>query len=342
MKAARINSHGGPEVLQIEEIEDPKPGPEEVLVEVRACALNHLDLWVRNGIPGHKFPLPMTPGCDVAGVVREAGSSVKGVRARDRVVVQPGLSCHRCNVCLAGEDNLCRSYGILGETRNGGCAELVAVPAINIIPLRENVSFEEAAAVPLTFLTAWHMVVSRGRIRPGEDVLIHAGGSGVGVAAIQIAKLHGARVITTVGTDAKARRAKDLGADDTINHRKYDFYPETRKLTGKRGVDLIIDSVGADVWHDNIRSLKSGGRLVTCGVTSGFEVTTDIRYIFFRNLSILGSTMGSKSELLHIMRLVERKALKPVVDTVYPLKKIAEAHKRLEERKSFGKIVLKI
>ncbi len=342
MKAVRIHKHGGPEVLTIEETADPSPGPDEVLVEVKAAAVNGLDLWVRRGIPGQKFPLPLTPGSDIAGVVREVGSTVKGIRARDRVVVQPGLSCHRCNSCLAGEDNLCRSYGIIGETRDGGFAELVSVPAINIIPIRENLSFEEAAAVPLTFLTAWHMVASRGQTRPGDDVLVHAGGSGVGVAAIQIAKLLGARVITTVGSDAKAQRARELGADDTINHRKTDFYTEARRITGKRGVDVIIDSVGADVWHNNIKLLKSGGRLVTCGVSSGFEVTTDIRYIFFRNLSILGSTMGSKSELLHIMRLVERKALSPVIDTVLPLGKVADAHKRLEGRKNFGKIVLTI
>lgn len=342
MKAVRIHKHGGPEVLEIEEIAEPQPGPDEVLVEVKACALNHLDLWVRRGIPGQKFPLPMTPGCDIAGVVRKVGVAVKGVGPKDRVVVQPGLSCHRCESCLAGEDNLCRSYGIIGETRDGGCAQMVVVPSINIIPLRKGLSFEEAAAVPLTFLTAWHMVVSRGRVKPGDDVLIHAGGSGVGVAAIQIAKLHGARVIATVGTDVKAKNAKGLGADDTINYRKYDFSPEVRKITGKRGVDLVIDSVGADVWHDNIRSLKSGGRLVTCGVTSGFEVTTDIRYIFFRNLAILGSTMGSKSELLHIMRLVEKKFLKPVVDSVHPMEKISEAHARLEARKSFGKVVISI
>ncbi len=342
MKAVRIHAHGGPEVLVIEDTPDPAPGPDEVLVEVKAVAVNHLDLWVRKGIPGQKFPLPMTPGCDIAGVVRDVGSTVKGFRARDRVVIQPGLSCHRCSSCLAGEVNLCRSFGIIGETRDGGCAELVSVPAVNVIPIRENLSFQDAAAVPLTFLTAWHMVVSRGQVRPGDDVLIHAGGSGVGVAAIQVAKLLGARVITTVGTDAKAQRTRELGADDTINHRKYDFYTEARKITGKRGVDVIIDSVGADVWHRNIRLLKAGGRLVTCGVTSGFEVTTDVRYIFFRNLSILGSTMGSKSELLHIMRLVERKALIPVIDMVLPLAKVAEAHKRLEARKNFGKVVLTI
>ena len=340
MKAVRIHEHGGPEKLKIDKVDDPVPGEDEVLVQVKACALNHLDLWVRRGIPGQKFPLPLIPGSDVAGVVKKVGSVVKGIRAGDRVVVQPGLSCGRCAPCLAGLDNLCRSYSILGETRNGGCAEYVCVPSINIVPLREGLPFNEAAAVPLTFLTAWHMLVARAGVRPGEDVLVHAAGSGVGVAAIQIAKLHGARVIATAGTDATLKRAREIGADDAINYRKFDFYDEVRKITGKRGVDIVIDSVGAEVWHKDMKLLKQGGRIVVCGVTSGFEVATDIRYIFFRNLSILGSTMGTKSELLEIMRLVEKRALKPVVDSVLPMEKIAEAHKRMEARKQFGKIVL--
>ena len=342
MKAVRIHKHGGPEVLQIEKVEDPTPAASEVLVQVKACALNHLDIWVRRGIPGQRFPLPLIPGSDIAGVVKRVGTDVKGIRARDRVVVQPGLSCQRCAQCLAGDDNLCRSYGIIGETRDGGCAELVCVPAINIIPLREGLSFEEAAAVPLTFLTAWHMLVARAGVKPGDDVLIHAVGSGVGVAALQIAKLHGARTIVTAGSDAKLKRAKELGADDRINYKKYRFYDEVRKVTGKRGVDIIIDSVGADVWAKDLKLLKQGGRIVTCGVTSGFEVATDIRYIFFRNLSILGSTMGRKAELLHIMRLVERKSLRPVVDEIFDMVKVGDAHKRLEGRKAFGKVVVKI
>jgi NADPH:quinone reductase-like Zn-dependent oxidoreductase len=341
MRAVRIHEHGGPEKLRIDKVDDPAPGEDEVLVEVRACALNHLDLWVRRGIPGQRFPLPMIPGSDVAGVVKKAGAVVKGIRAGDRVVIQPGISCGRCAQCLDGEDNLCRSYGIIGENRNGGCAELIVVPSVNIIPLREGLSFEEAAAVPLTFLTAWHMLVSRARVRPGDDVLVHAAGSGVGVAAVQIAKLHGARVIATAGSDAKLKRAREIGADDVINYRKYDFYEEARKVTGKRGVDIIIDSLGAEVWHKDLKLLKQGGRVVTCGVTSGFEVATDIRYIFYRNLSILGSTMGSKSELLHVMRLVEKRALRPVVDSVFPMEKVADAHRRMEARKHFGKIVVK-
>lgn len=340
MKAIRIHHHGGPEVLKVDKVDDPQPAEDEVLVEVKACALNHLDLWVRRGIPGQRFPLPLIPGSDIAGIVRKVGTAVKGIRPRDRVVVQPGLSCQRCAQCLEGTDNLCRSYGIIGENRDGGCAELVCVPSINIIPIREGISFEEAASVPLTFLTAWHMLVARAGVRPGDDVLVHAAGSGVGVAAVQIAKLHGARVIATAGSDAKLKRARDLGADDLVNYKKLDFYEEARRMTGKRGVDIIIDSIGADVWHRDLKLLKQGGRLVTCGVTSGFEVATDIRYIFFRNLSILGSTMGSKAELLTIMRLVEKKALKPIVDVVMPMERIGEAHRRLEARKNFGKIVV--
>lgn len=341
MKAVRIHEHGGFDKLKIDKVEDLQPADDEVLIEVKACAVNHLDLWVRRGIPGQKFPLPIIPGCDIAGVVRKAGSVVKGVRAGDRVVVQPGISCGRCAQCLAGTDNLCRSYGIIGETRNGGAAEQVCVPSVNVIPLREGLSFEEAAAVPLTFLTAWHMLVSRAGVRPGDDVLVHAAGSGVGVAAVQIAKLHGARVIATAGSDAKLKRARELGADDLINYKKYDFYEEARRITGKRGLDIIIDSIGADVWHKDLRLLKQGGRVVICGVTSGFEVATDIRYLFYRNLSLLGSTMGGKSELLDIMRLVEKKALVPIVDSVFSLDRVGDAHRRMEARKHFGKIVLK-
>lgn len=342
MKAVRVHKHGGPEVLQVESCRAPKVAADEVLVRVKAAALNHLDLWVRRGIPGQRFPLPLTPGSDAAGVVEKVGAAVSGIRPGDRVVIQPGLSCQRCAQCLAGEDNLCRSYGILGETRDGTCAELISVPAVNIIPIREGLGFEEAAAVPLTFLTAWHMIVSRGGVRPGQDVLIHAAGSGVGVAATQIARLHGARVIATAGSDAKLKRAEEIGAVDTVNYRKQDVYEEVRRVTGKRGVDLVIDCVGADLWETNMRLLKSGGCLVNCGATSGHEVTTNLRYVFFRNLSILGSTMGSKAELLEVMRLVERKKLRPVVDSVMPLEKIADAHRRLEGRKAFGKVVLKI
>jgi len=340
MKAVVIHEHGDVDKLRIEEVEDPSPAPDEVLVQVKAVALNHLDLWVRRGVPGQRMPLPMIPGCDIAGVVKKAGSFVKGVKTGDRVLVSPGVSCGRCAMCLHGRDNLCASYGILGENRDGGCAEYVCVPGVNVMPIPGRLTFNEAAAIPLVFLTAWHMLVSRAQVRAGEDVLVHAAGSGVSTAGIQIAKLLGARVIATAGSDAKLKKARDLGADETINYKKLDFFEEVRRITHRRGVDVILDHIGADTWSRNIRSLRMGGRLVTCGVTSGYEVATDIRYIFFRRLSVLGSTMGSKGDLLEVMNLVERGALKPVIDSVYPLAEIATAHRRVQERKVFGKVIL--
>ncbi len=340
MKAVVIHEHGGLEVLRIEQVADPVPAPDEVLIEVKACALNHLDLWVRRGVPGQKMPLPMIPGCDISGIVKEAGASARGIKVGDRVVVSPGISCRRCYQCLSGRDNLCDSYGIIGENMNGGCAELVCVPRVNVIPIPGRLSFEEAAAIPLCFLTAYHMLSTRAQLQPGETVMIHGAGSGVSSAAIQIAKLLGARVIATAGSDAKLDRARELGADERINYKKYDFYEEVKRITGRQGVEVILDHVGADTWTRNIRSLRRGGRLVMCGVTSGYEVATDLRYIFFRRLSILGSTMGSKGELLQVMNLVKQGKLKPVIDSVFPLADIAAAHRKLEERKVFGKIVV--
>lgn len=340
MKAVVIHEHGGLEVLRIEQVADPVPAPDEVLIEVKACALNHLDLWVRRGVPGQKMPLPMIPGCDISGIVKEAGASARGIKVGDRVVVSPGISCRRCYQCLSGRDNLCDSYGIIGENMNGGCAELVCVPRVNVIPIPGRLSFEEAAAIPLCFLTAYHMLATRAQLQPGETVMIHGAGSGVSSAAIQIAKLLGARVIATAGSDAKLDRARELGADERINYKKYDFYEEVKRITGRQGVEVILDHVGADTWTRNIRSLRRGGRLVMCGVTSGYEVATDLRYIFFRRLSILGSTMGSKGELLQVMNLVKQGKLKPVIDSVFPLADIAAAHRKLEERKIFGKIVV--
>lgn len=340
MKAVVIHEHGDVDKLQIEDVETPAPGPDEVLIQVKAVALNHLDLWVRKGVPGQRMPLPMIPGSDIAGVVKKAGSFVKGVKTGDRVVVSPGVSCGRCAVCLSGRDNLCASYGIIGENRDGGCAEYVCVPGVNVIPIPGKLSFNEAAAIPLCFLTAWHMLVALAQVKPGEVVLIHAAGSGVSSAAIQIARLLGARVITTAGSDAKLKKARELGAAETINYRKLDFYEEVKRITHRQGLDVIVDHIGAATWAKNIRSLRMGGRLVICGVTSGFEVATDIRYIFFRRLSILGSTMGTKGELLQVMNLMERGDLKPVIDSTFPLAEIALAHRRMQERKVFGKIVI--
>jgi NADPH:quinone reductase-like Zn-dependent oxidoreductase len=340
VKAALIRRHGGPETIEIAEVPEPEPQAGEVLVQVKAAGMNHLDTWVRRGLPGRRLPLPMIPGADAAGIAAEVAPGAHGVREGDRVFVAPGYSCTRCALCLSGEEALCRDYGIFGEHRNGTQAEYVVVPAGNVMPLPEGMSFEEGAAFPLVFLTAWHMLVHRAGLRPGESALVHAGGSGIGTAAIQIARLHGARVIATVGTEEKARRARALGADETILYREVDFCDEVRRLTARRGVDVVVESIGEETWDRSIRSLARGGRLVTCGATSGYEGKTDIRYVFFKGLSILGSTMGSRSELLRIAEFMAGGRLRPVIDRILPLDRIAEGHRAMAERSLFGKIVL--
>jgi len=340
VRAVLVEEHGGLDRLRWTEVADPIPGPGEVRVRVRAASINYLDTWVRRGIPGVKYPLPLIPGCDGAGVVEMLGAGVAGPAVGTRVALQPGLACGACAACLGGADNLCRDYGILGETRNGTDAEFVVVPAVNVMPIPDSLEFEAAAAFPLVFLTAWHMAVDRARIRPGETVLVHAGASGVGSAALQIARLLGARVLTTVGTRQKAERARALGADEVILYREVDFADDVRRLTGKRGVDVILDHVGADTWERNIRSLARGGRLVVCGATSGHEVPTNLRMLFFKNLSFLGSTMGSKAELLEILRLIDQGKLRPVIDRVLPIQEVGRGHELLEGRSATGKIVL--
>lgn len=341
MKAIVIREHGGFDKLELTDVADPKPKPGEALVRIRAVALNHLDLWVRRGVPGHKFPLPMIPGSEVAGVVEHV-SQDSGWEAGGEVVVAPGYSCGLCVACLSGNDPLCQRYGIFGETASGGAAELIAVPIRNLIRKPAGLSFVEAAAIPLDMLTAWHMLIARAQLRPGETVLVHAGGSGIGSAAIQIAKLCGATVYATAGSAEKAALAKKLGADETIEYRTNDFLNEVRRLTGKRGVDIVVEHVGAETFDRSIRSLARGGRLVTCGATTGADVTINIRLIFFKLLSILGSTMGSLAELHQIMKHVEAGRLRPVVDRVLPLQQVAEGHRVLEAREAFGKVVLEI
>ncbi|MBI4868037.1 MAG: zinc-binding dehydrogenase [Candidatus Wallbacteria bacterium] len=340
MKAVVIRQHGGPEELRFEERPVPEPGPGELLLRVKACSINHLDVWVRKGVPGHKFPLPIVPGCDASGVVEAAGAGVKSVAPGQRVLLAPGLSCGLCAQCHAGKDHLCRGYGIFGETRDGACAEFLVAPAVNAIPIPEELGFEAAAAIPLVFLTAWHMLVERAELRPGEDVLIQAAGSGVSSAAIQIAKLWGARVITTTSTPEKAARARELGADEVIDYRSQDFGEEVRRLTGKRGVDVVIEHVGGVTFETSVRCLARAGRLVTCGATTGAAARLDLRILFFKSISLLGSTMGSRAELFEILRHVASGKLRPVVDRVLPLDEVATAHRLLEERQVFGKVVV--
>lgn len=340
MKAIVIREHGGTEKLEPAEVPDPELRPGEAVVRVRAVALNHLDLWVRRGVPGHKFPLPMIPGSEVAGVIDAVAENDRGWKAGDEVLVAPGISCGLCVACLSGNDPLCPASGIFGETRDGGCAEKIAVPIRNLLRKPPALSFAEAAALPLDMLTAWHMLVARAELRPGETVLVHAGGSGVGSAAIQIAKLWGATIFATAGSAEKAARAKELGAAETILYRDVDFLAEVRRLTGKRGVDVVVEHIGADTFDRSLKSLARGGRLVTCGATTGAEATINIRLIFFKLLSILGSTMGSLGELHEIMKHVEGGRLRPVVDRVLPMEEIAEGHLALENREAFGKVVL--
>ena len=341
MKAVVINEHGGPEVLRYTDIAEPSIGPHDVLVRVRACALNHLDLWMRGGLPNRPVQFPHILGSDISGEVAKVGESVKNMKVGDKVLLAPGTSCGQCPQCLAGRDNFCKDYTLFGTTIPGGYAEFVRSPAVNVIPIPANMSFEEAAAVPLVFLTAWHMLFNRAHLQPAEEVLVIAAGSGVGSAAIQIAKAAGARVIATAGSEPKLRKAKELGADDVLLH-VGEFAREVKKLTNGRGVDVVFEHVGEATWDQSVYSLASGGRLVTCGATTGRDSKINVGYLFARQLSILGSFMGYKSELFSVLELFKRGLLKPVIDTVLPLERAADAHRRLESREQFGKVVLAV
>jgi NADPH:quinone reductase-like Zn-dependent oxidoreductase len=342
MKAIVYAAHGGPEVMQYKDVPEPQIGPYEALVRVHACALNHLDLWLRMGLPGTHVPLPHIPGSDIAGEVARVGDKVTNVKVGERVLLQPGISCGQCANCLCGQDSMCPSYTLFGQGVDGGCAEFVKSPAVNCVPIPEKLSFEEAAAFPLVSLTAWHMLIGRAKLQPAETVLVLGAGSGVGSAAIQIAKAAGARVIATAGSDEKLEKARELGADAVINHSTQKIADEVKRLTNRRGVEVVFEHVGQATWENSIRSLAVGGRLVTCGATTGFDGAINIAYLFTRHLSILGSFMGSKAELFSALELLRRGLLKPVIDVVLPLEKCAEAHKRMENREQFGKIVLKV
>ena len=342
MKAVVFHEHGGPEVLRFEERPEPRVRANEVLVEVRACALNHLDVWARGGLPGIDIPLPHILGNDVAGVVRETGELVDWVRPGDEVVLQPGVSCGHCRECLGGADNMCVAYDIIGYRRDGGYAELVAVPGVNVVPKPNNLGWAEAAAIPLVLVTAWHMLVTRARVEPGEDVLVHAAGSGVGSVGIQIAKLRGARVIATAGSEEKRQRARELGADEGVDYTREDWAKEVRRLTAKQGVDVVFEHTGAETWPGSVLSLKKDGRLVTCGATSGYDARTDLRQVFYRHLNLLGSFMGSKAELLDALKFVERGQIRPVIDRTLPLHEARRAHELMQDRAQFGKLVLEV
>nr|BCX00944.1 MAG: alcohol dehydrogenase [Bacteroidota bacterium] len=342
MRAAVIRGHGGPEVVEICELPTPEPGPGQVRLRVYATALNHLDLWVRRGIPGVPPAFPHVGGCDIAGTIDALGPGVEGWEVGQRVVVNPQLSCGRCRYCLRGQDNLCLQFAIVGEHTWGGMAEYVLVPAANLEPIPEGFSFEEAAACALVFPTAWRMLLTGARLQPGETVLVLGAGGGVNTAAIQIAKLLGCEVWVTAGSEEKMRRARELGADWVLSYRDPDWSRRVWERTDKRGVDVIVDNVGQATWATSLRLLAREGRLVTVGATTGPIGETDIRYVFWRQLRIIGSTMANRAEFMDVFRLIWRRQLRPVIDRVLPLEEARRAHEILERGEQFGKIVLRV
>jgi NADPH:quinone reductase-like Zn-dependent oxidoreductase len=340
-EAMVMNATGGPEVLERATIEIPEPGPREVRVRVRAVAMNHLDLWTRIGLPMIKYEFPYRLGSDIAGEIEALGPGARNANVGDKVVLNPGLSCGTCERCLSGEDNLCPKYRIFGEGAQGGYTTHLNVPDANLLPM-PSMSFTDAAAIPLAFITAWQMVVRKGEVQPGHTVLVQAAGSGVSSAAIQICKVFGARVIATTGSEEKAKRAKELGADHVIDYSKQDFVAETKKLTERRGADVVIEHVGGETFTKSILAARWGGRVITCGATTGFTPEIDLRQIFFRQVEVRGSTMGSKADLHKVLALVREGKLRPVVDRVFSLWDARAAHEHLAARKAFGKVVLEV
>lgn len=340
MRCVVVREHGGFDRLRLEERPVPTPGPGQVRVKLAAIGLNHLDTWVRRGVPGHTFPLPQVPSSDGCGFVDALGAGATNCKEGDAVVVLPGVSCGVCEACLSGVDQLCRNYHILGESCDGLCAEYAVVPAANVAPKPRALSAPEAASICLVFLTAWNMLVRRAELRAGETVLVHAGLSGVGSAAVQIANVLGARVIATAGGPEKCQRVQALGAHHVIDYRAKDFASEVRSLTGKAGVDVVFEHVGAATFEGSIRCLARGGRVVTCGATTGGSVQISLHQVFFKSLSILGSTMGSKGDLRTILRMFDQGRFRPVLDRTLPMAEVGEAHRLLESREALGKIAL--
>ena len=338
MKAVRIHEFGGPEVLRFEEVPDPILRKDQVLIRVRACALNHLDLWIRKGLPG--VTLPHILGSDIAGEVVEAGEYVSGCAPGQRVLVAPMVFCHQCAKCMAGLHNQCAKFSVLGNSVDGGNCEFIAVPAGNLMRIPDSMDFTQASSVPLVFTTAWHMLVGRANIKIGQTVLVLGANSGVGIAAIQVAKLFGATVIASAGTEEKMAKARALGADHVVNHYRQKISEEVRKITLKEGVDIVVEHVGTATWEESVKSLKPGGTLVTCGATAGFQAGIDLRFLFVRQLSLLGSYMGTMGEFHEVMRHVFSGKLKAVVDKVFPLQEARAAHEYLEGSQMFGKVVL--
>ncbi|MBW2522587.1 MAG: zinc-binding dehydrogenase [Deltaproteobacteria bacterium] len=337
-----IDRHGGPEVLERKSYDLPDPGVRQVRIRVRAVALNHLDLWVRRGGPAFKLDYPHRLGSDVAGEVEALGDGARGVEVGAKVMVHPAVSCGHCPACVAGRDNLCRSYHILGENTQGGYARHINVPDVNVLPIGDALGFEQAAALPLCTLTAWQMVFRKADVKPGQTVLVNAAGSGVSTMIIQMCKLIGATVIASTTNAAKVEPARELGADEVVLSSEQDLAKTVKVLTGRVGADVVFDHVGGELFEKSLAAVRWGGRVVTCGATAGFKPAIDLRAIFFRQLEILGSTMGRLSDLREALPMMLAGRLRSVVDRVMPLCEARAAHEALEGRQVFGKLVLSV
>jgi NADPH:quinone reductase-like Zn-dependent oxidoreductase len=341
MRAIVMHRRGGPEVLTFDPaFSDPKVGPTDVLVRVRACGLNRVDIFTREGEQGVRPPLPHILGMEVAGDVAAVGAAAQGVQVGQRVLVPPSTPCGECEWCRRGAPNICPHQQVLGRTRHGGYAEYVAVPAVGLLPIPASLSYEQAASIIVAFGTAWHMLATRARVQPGETVLVLAAGSVVGTAAIQVAKHFGCRVIATASSDEKLEKARALGADAVINYAQEHFDRRARRLTDGRGVDVVIEHVGADTWQHSVAALAPLGRIVTCGSTTGRWGNTDLWSLFGKEISLLGSFGATREELLALLPLVVAGALQPVIDRTFPLEQAAEAHHTMAGRQQFGKLVL--
>jgi NADPH:quinone reductase-like Zn-dependent oxidoreductase len=340
MKALVFHEYGGIEKLKYEEFPEPVPEETEVVVRVKAASINHLDIWMRKGIRGPKIPIPHISGCDGAGEIVKIGKKVSGVSLNERVIISPGINCGECHYCRTGWDSLCPGYHIVGYQTQGTFAEYVRIPANNALPIPDNLSYEEAAAIPLVFLTAYHMLFTRAKVQVGEDVLVMAAGSGVGSSAIQLAKLAGARVIASAGSQEKLDLAKRLGADETINYQTEDLVQKVKNITGGKGVEVIIEHIGGENFKQGLYALSRNGRLVTCGATAQPVIDLDLRLLFVKHINLIGSYMGAKWELLEVIKLFQRKKVKAVIDKKFNLSQGSMAQQYIEERRNLGKVLL--
>lgn len=343
MKAVVIHEHGGLDYLKVEELAEPRIAQNEVILQVRSASLNHLDIWVRKGRPVLELQMPHILGSDAAGIVIDKGTETHGFNIGDEVILNPGLSCGCCEYCRRGEQSQCVSFGIIGMTKPGTFAEKVAVPFYNLWPKPAHMDFNEAAALPLAYQTAWRMLVTRAGLKAGETILIHGIGGGVALAALQLAKLAGAEVIVTSASDEKLVKAKKIGADHTINYKTTSDVAEVvREITHGRGIDIVVDTVGAATWYTDFEAVRRGGRIVLCGATGGATAQTDLQSLYWNQITVLGSTMGSNEDFRQMLEAVTAAKLKPIIDSVRPLESIKEATARMENAEQFGKIVLRV